>query len=135
MLKDVAALVGRIGVGVVFFAHGLQKLTEFGIAGTAQAFGGMGVPMPTVSAWYSTIVELVGGAALILGVGLPVVGLLLAVDMIGALLFVHLPNGLIGPNGYELVLALAVASIALGFNGGAFALDRVLRSRRVRQPA
>ncbi|MDU0294458.1 DoxX family protein [Saccharothrix longispora] len=130
MLKDVAALIGRIGVGVVFIAHGWQKVAEWGLDGTATAFAGMGVPLPTLSAWFAAIVELGGGALLLLGVATPVVGVLLAVDMLGALVIVHLPNGLLGQGGYELVLVLGVAALALGFNGGSLALDRVVKDRR-----
>ncbi|WP_433265344.1 DoxX family protein [Actinosynnema sp. CS-041913] len=130
MVRDVAALIGRIGVGVVFFAHGWQKVTEWGLDGTAQAFQGMGVPLPTVSAWFATLVELAGGALLIAGAGLPVVGVLLALDMLGALIIVHLPNGLLGQGGYELVLALGVAALALGFNGGSLTVDRLVRRKR-----
>ena len=50
MLKDVTALIARIGVGVVFLAHGWQKFSEWGLDGTAAAFGKMGVPLPTLSA-------------------------------------------------------------------------------------
>ncbi|MBB5955132.1 putative oxidoreductase [Saccharothrix tamanrassetensis] len=132
MVRDVAALIGRIGVGVVFFAHGWQKITEWGIDGTAQAFQGMGVPLPTLAAWYATLVELAGGALLIAGAALPIVGILLALDMFGALVIVHLPNGLLGQGGYELVLVLGVAALALGFNGGALTVDRLIRRR---QPA
>ncbi|MEU7528938.1 DoxX family protein [Saccharothrix sp. NPDC042600] len=128
-VSDVTALIGRIGVGVVFVAHGWQKFTEWGPSGTAQAFEGMGVPLPVVSAWFAALVELVGGALLIAGAALPVAGVLLFVDMLGALLIVHLPNGLLGQGGYELVLALGVAALALGFNGGALTVDRVLRRR------
>ncbi|MDQ2587134.1 DoxX family protein [Saccharothrix yanglingensis] len=130
MLKDVAALIGRIGVGVVFIAHGWQKVAEWGLDGTATAFAGMGVPLPTLSAWFAAIVELGGGAMLLLGIATPVVGVLLAVDMLGALVIVHLPNGLLGQGGYELVLVLGVAALALGFNGGSLALDRVVKDRR-----
>ncbi|MEU4801903.1 DoxX family protein [Actinosynnema sp. NPDC023587] len=132
MVRDVAALIGRIGVGVVFIAHGWQKLTEWGLDGTAAAFEGMGVPLPTLSAWFAALVELGGGALLIAGAALPVVGVLLAIDMAGALLIVHLPNGLLGQGGYELVLALGVAALALGFNGGSLTVDRLIRRR---QPA
>ncbi|MEU6152298.1 DoxX family protein [Actinosynnema sp. NPDC047251] len=132
MVRDVAALIGRIGVGVVFIAHGWQKITEWGLDGTAQAFEGMGVPLPTLSAWFAALVELGGGALLIAGAALPVVGILLAIDMAGALLIVHLPNGLLGQGGYELVLALGVAALALGFNGGSLTVDRLIRRR---QPA
>lgn len=128
-VSDGAALLGRIGVGAVFVAHGWQKFTEWGLSGTAQAFEGMGVPLPTVSAWFAALVELVGGALLIAGAALPVVGVLLLVDMLGALFIVHLPNGLLGQGGYELVLALGVAALALGFNGGALTVDRLIRRK------
>ena len=133
MLKDVAALIGRIGVGVVFIAHGWQKVTEWGLDGTATAFAGMGVPLPTLSAWFAAIVELAGGALLVLGVAMPVVGVLLAVDMLGALVLVHLPNGLLGQGGYELVLVLGVAALALGFNGGSLAVSRLVAGRKAEQ--
>ncbi|WP_367138826.1 DoxX family protein [Saccharothrix sp. HUAS TT1] len=135
MLKDVAALIGRLAVGVVFIAHGWQKVTEWGLDGTATAFAGMGVPLPAVSAWFAAIVELAGGALLVLGVALPVVGVLLAADMLGALVLVHLPNGLLGQGGYELVLVLGAAALALGFNGGSLSVTRLVKGRRVEQPA
>ncbi len=135
MLKDVAALIGRIGVGVVFIAHGWQKVAEWGLDGTAAAFAGMGVPLPTLSAWFAAIVELAGGALLILGVAMPVAGVLLAANMLGALILVHLPNGLLGQGGYELVLVLAVAAIAIGFNGGSLSVARLAKGREVEQPA
>lgn len=136
MVKDVTALIGRIGIGIVFVAHGWQKFTEWGIAGTTASFGKMGVPLPGVSAVFAATVELAGGLALIAGVALPIAGLLLAVDMLGALFLVHLPNGLLGQGGAELVVVLGAAALALGFNGGAYALDRVLfKNNKVLNPA
>ena len=136
MVKDVTALIGRIGIGIVFVAHGWQKFTEWGIAGTTASFGKMGVPLPGVSAVFAATVELAGGLALIAGLALPIVGLLLAVDMLGALFLVHLPNGLLGQGGAELVVVLGAAALALGFNGGAYALDRVLfKNNKVLNPA
>lgn len=136
-IRDLAALIGRIVLGVIFMVHGYQKLVQQGIGGTSAAFTRMGVPAPPLSAWYAAVVELVGGAALVIGFALPVAGILLALDMAGALIFVHLSHGFfVTSNGYEYVLALAAASLAIGFNGGAFALDRVLfRNRnRAREP-
>ncbi|MDT7783658.1 MAG: putative oxidoreductase [Pseudonocardiales bacterium] len=136
MVKDVAALIGRIGIGIVFVAHGWQKWTEYGLAGTGASFEKMGVPLPSVSAAFAATVELAGGLALIAGVALPIAGLLLAVDMLGALFLVHLPNGLLGPNGAELVVVLGAGALALGFNGGAYSLDRVLfKNNKVLNPA
>ena len=136
MVKDIAALIGRIGIGIVFVAHGWQKWTEFGLAGTTASFEKMGVPLPGVSAVFAATVELAGGLALIAGVALPVVGVLLAADMLGAWILVHLPNGLLGEGGAELVIVLGAASLALGFNGGAYSLDRVLfKNNKVLNPA
>ena len=126
MVKDVAALIGRIGIGIVFVAHGWQKWTEYGLAGTTASFEQMGVPLPAVSAAFAATVELVGGLALIAGLALPIAGVLLAVNMAGAFFLVHASGPLIGEGGSALVIALAVASLALGFNGGGYSLDHVL---------
>jgi putative oxidoreductase len=136
MVKDIAALIGRIGIGIVFVAHGWQKWAEFGLAGTTGAFEKMGVPLPSVSAAFAATVELVGGAALIAGIGLPIVGVLLAFNMAGAFFLVHASGPLIGQGGSELVIVLGAAALALGFNGGAYALDRVLfKNNKVLNPA
>lgn len=140
--KDVVLLVARVAVGIVFVAHGAQKLFTFGLAGTTEAFTGMGVPAPQASALFAALVELVGGGALILGLAVPVAGLLLAVDMLGAFLFVHAGNGVfVDAGGYELVAALGSAALVLAVVGaGRLSLDavlapRVLGARRSRSTA
>lgn len=129
--RDIALLVARIALGVVFIAHGWQKLAEYGLAGTAASFGEMGVPLPTVSAWVAAIIEVVGGAALVLGLAVPVAGVLLALDMLGAFLLVHAGNGVfVTENGFELVLALGAGAVVLaGLGGGRFALDHLIAPR------
>ncbi|MFH5821228.1 DoxX family protein [Georgenia sp. AZ-5] len=130
-LTDILLLLARVGLGAVFLAHGLQKLVSNGMAGTAEGFAAMGVPVPTLSAWVAALLETVGGAALILGLLTPVFSLLLAVEMIAAVLIVHLPNGIwVTENGYELVLALAAGALAVGALGaGRLSLDGVLAKR------
>ena len=118
-------------IGAVFIAHGLQKFLVWGISGTADSFGQMGIPLPGVSAWVAALVETAGGVALVLGAALPVAGVLLALNMIGALVLYHLPNGFFASDadgGIEYVLVLAAAALVLGFRGGAYALDN-LRQR------
>jgi len=129
--RDGALLLARVGIGLVFFAHGWQKLFTNGVDGTSAFFGQAGVPLPTLSAWFAAVVELLGGAALILGIALPAAALLLVVDMIGAFLFVHAGNGLfMEQNGFELVLTLGVASLVLAALGaGRFSLDHALVRR------
>ena len=131
---DATALIARLAVGIVFIAHGWQKVSEMGLGGTAGMMEGMGIPAPQAAALFAIAVELGGGALLLVGLLQPVVGVLLALHMGGAILFVHAANGLIGEGGYELPLVLAVSALALGFNGGRFALDRLLPWGRERKP-
>ncbi|HEY0541092.1 MAG TPA: DoxX family protein [Actinoallomurus sp.] len=122
-IYDVVALLARCGVGTVFLAHGWQKI-QVGITATGQNLDAMGAPFPTAAAVYSTFVELLGGAALILGLALPAAGVLLFVDMAGALIFVHAKHGIFlvdggnVSNGFELVLILGLASLVFAAGGG-----------------
>ena len=79
-LHDVVALLARIGTGAVLIAHGWRKM-QVGITATGREYHHLGVPAATPAAVYSTIVELLAGAALIVGIGLPIAGILLFIDM------------------------------------------------------
>lgn len=127
--QDLAALIGRIGIAVVFLVHGLQKW-DAGIPATADFIGQAGVPLPTITTLFLVAVEVFGSIAFLVGFALPLVAVAYAVISIGAVFFVHLDAGFFLPNGYEYVLVLAAASLAVGFNGGRFSLDHVLLSRR-----
>ena len=129
-LRSLLTLLGRIGVGIILIAHGWQKLVTWGIPTTAENFGKMGIPFPQIAAWYAAVVELAGGILLILGIALPLVGLAVAINMAGAILFVHLPHGLFAPNGFELPLAVGAAALAMGFNAGNWSIDHGLFGRR-----
>ena len=123
--RDLVLLITRVGVGIVFVAHGWQKFRTNGLEATAASFEQMGVPAPTISAYYAAAAELVGGAALILGLLTSVAGVLLAIDMAGAFLFVHLSNGVfVAEGGWELVVVLGLASLTLAAVGaGRLSLD------------
>ena len=125
--RDIVMLIARIGLGVIFLAHGWQKFTEWTIAGTTQSFTEMGVPAAAVSAPFSTFVELIGGALLILGALTPIVGALLAANMIGALVIVHAQAGVfVDQGGWELVVALAAGALPLAAGPGRFSVDQLL---------
>lgn len=128
---DLGLLILRLVVGAVFIAHGAQKLFVFGLPGVAKGFEGMGVPMPGVTAPLVAGVELLGGLALVFGLLTRLASLGLAIDMLGAILLVHLKGGFFMPTGYEFALTLLGASLALMFTGaGAYSLDAVIAGRR-----
>jgi putative oxidoreductase len=125
----------RIVLGVVFIAHGAQKFAQ-GIPNVVQGFSGMGVPLAEVAAPLVAGLELVGGILLVLGVATRVVGVLLAVDMVVAGFLAHGTAGFYSQDGgFEYVLVLAVASLAVALTGpGRFSLDAlVLKSSRRRR--
>jgi putative oxidoreductase len=132
LTPDLGLLVARVLLGVIFAAHGYQKLVTFGLAGATESFRGMGVPAPEIAAPVVAVVELVGGIALIAGAFTGIVGLLLAIDMLVAVLLVHLSAGLFIDNGgWELVGALGAGALALAAVGaGRFSVDGLLRGKR-----
>ena len=127
---DAGLLILRAVVGVVFLAHGWQKLFVYGLGGTTSGFAHMGVPMPEIAGPLVAGVELIGGIALMLGLWTRVFGALLACDMVGAMIFVHLRDGFFVP-GIEFVLTLCAASLALTLTGaGMLSVDEYRNGER-----
>jgi putative oxidoreductase len=125
--RPLALTLLRLAVGVVFLYHGFTKVSDLGKS--SGNFVHMGFP-----GWVAYLIgplELIGGGLLVLGLLTRLFGLLLAGDMLVALVKVSLPRGSITQVGrYELVMLLAAAAFTLfAFGGGPVALDRVLFGR------
>ncbi|MBI2115066.1 MAG: DoxX family protein [candidate division NC10 bacterium] len=121
----------RVVVGIVFLVHGGQKLFVWGFGGVAGFLGQVGIPAPMLAAVIVTLVELLGGLALLLGLFTRWAAIPLAINMAVAILTVHLQAGFFLPNGYEFALTLLAANVALALLGGGEAsVDRLLTKSR-----
>ena len=85
-----AALLLRLSLGTLLIAHALLKLFVFTLPGTAQFFQSLGLPGPLGYATFA--IELVGGVALVFGVGTRWVAAALVPILLGAT-WVHAGNG------------------------------------------
>jgi putative oxidoreductase len=128
--RGYALLLLRVVIGAVFFAHGYLKFFKMGIGGVAGFFASIGVPAPGFLAWVVAILETFGGLALIVGILTLPVGLLLAVEMAGAIYFAKMGHGFFAPKGPELEFTFLVVSLAVATAGpGAFSLAGMIRGR------
>jgi putative oxidoreductase len=124
---DPAAFLLRVAVGAVFAYHGYQKL-DGGVANFAAFVESESIPLPDITAWAVTLLELGGGVLLVIGLGTRLWGLLLALQMIGTTLLIKTEVGLIAPPqsgaGAELDLVLLAAAGALVLLGpGRYSVD------------
>lgn len=127
-LNDAGKLLLRAALGVVFIAHGWDKIYDRTIEGTTEWFQDMEIPFPEVSAPAVAVLELVGGGLVAFGILTRVVAAALAGTMVGALVLVHAENGpFVADGGWELVLVLAAGCLALTLGGpGRVRADRLL---------
>ncbi|MFH6567548.1 DoxX family protein [Pseudomonas kulmbachensis] len=122
----------RIFVGIIFAAHGSQKLFGWfgggGLAGTAQWMESIGLAPGTLMAAMAGGTEFLGGLALIVGLLARPAALGLSFTLLVAIFSVHIHNGLfMANNGYEFALALLGGTVAVLFEGaGKLSLDRAI---------
>jgi putative oxidoreductase len=122
----------RIVVGVIFAAHGSQKLFGlfggYGLAGTAQWMESIGLTPGYLMATLAGGTEFFAGLALIIGLLVRPAALGLAFLSLVAIFSVHIGNGLfMANNGYEFALALLAGSIAVLIEGaGKLSADRAI---------
>lgn len=126
---DIAFVIPRVIVGLLFMGHGLQKLFGWfgggGIAGTTAYFEKLGIYPARPLAVIAGLAEFLGGLALALGFATPIAAAVLSAVMLTAIVFVHLPNGIwVARGGIEYPLVLIAVNALFGLAGaGQYALD------------
>ncbi|MGP2441380.1 DoxX family protein [Streptomyces sp. JW3] len=119
----------RIVVGLLFLCHGAASL--FGVLGGAAGTGGGTVAAGAWPNWYAAVIQLVGGALVLLGLGTRLAALIASGSMAYAYFKMHQP-GALWPmeNGGEASAMFCWAFLLLVFTGsGAFGLDQLLTRR------
>lgn len=125
----------RIPVGIIFAAHGAQKLFGwfggYGLEGTGQWMASIGLAPGYLMALLAGATEFFGGLALIAGLLVRPASAALAFAMAVAIFSAHIGKGLfVANNGYEFALALMAVTVSLIFTGaGRASLDRTLSQR------
>ncbi len=121
--KDLALLLLRIGVGVIFIVAGWGKIT--GIEGTQGFFGDIGIPLPGLMAWVVALVEFVGGILVLVGAYIRYPAILLAIIMLVAILTTKLGQDF---SAYRLDAMLLLVNVALALMGsGGYSVDKKLQ--------
>jgi putative oxidoreductase len=141
------ALPLRLIVGFGFMQHGYAKLAR-GPEDFIGVLHAMGMPLPFLAGWATIIVEVVGGALIVIGALVPLATILMVFVLLVAIFTVHLPNGFssiklqsfdaagahFGQPGYETDLLYLAGLVALCFGGaGPLSVDGLLK--RTRSPA
>ena len=130
-----SALALRLPIGIIFAAHGAQKLFGwfggYGLEGTAGWMDSIGLSPGMLMALLAGAAEYFGGLALIVGLLTRPAAAALAAAMLVAIFAVHFENGLfMANNGYEFGLALLAASVSLLFSGaGKLSVDELLAGK------
>ncbi len=122
---DLGLTILRVVLGVIFIAHGAPSIFG-GMEGTIALLESQGIPIPTVTAWFISLLGFVGGMCLIAGFLVTPISLLLIVYMMLGIIFVHAARGfyVLGPNangGIEYNLLLAASLLMLVFGGSGLA--------------
>lgn len=139
--SDIAPLVLRVILGIVFYFHGMQKLTTmyggYGFTGTMGFFTGK-LGIPALFAFLAIMAEGIGWAGLISGLLTRVAAFGITVNMIVAVYMLHWQNGIFmnwfgnqKGEGFEYhLLAIAIGIVLIIKGGGALSVDRVLAERK-----
>ena len=135
VLRDLALLIGRVGLGGILIAHGWRRWQVQGIQQQVDYVSQFGTPYPQVAAWGAILLELVGGIFLVVGALTPLVALAVVAQQVLTICYtnwfkgpylLNAQGGYVG--GYEFNVSLGLlALIFVVFGAGRASIDRLFR--------
>ena len=127
-MLPIAATLVRIIVGIMFLMHVSTKFKLGAETVAANIFAKNGIEPALTWTYVVIFLELVGGVCLIIGLFTRFFAAALAIEMLVALLFVHLPKGYAeGGGGYEYVLLIGAICFTIAIRGGGpYSVDRAI---------
>jgi putative oxidoreductase len=131
--RDVSLIAIRAGLAWIMIEHAVMEWNFAGqsLAGVGDMFSQVGVPLAVVAGPANVIGEFVGGIALAAGLAVRAVGVLMAINMLGAWLIAHLHYSLFDGHGPAVVIAVGLLSLSLAITGsGRLGLDWLVGRRR-----
>ena len=127
--QNIVILLARIVIAYGFSIPALMKIQN--IESTMVWFDQLGIPFSSFAAYLVSAIESAGIVLLLLGLFTRYISLLLACIMLGAMIFVHLPNGYQATNnGIEIVFYYFIFLIFFAsYGAGKYSLDQLLFKR------
>src|SRR5438552_3197194 len=132
--NDWTGLISRLTIGLILFPHGAQKMLGafggYGFTATMGFFTSM-LHLPWLIGFIVIVIEFIGSLSLIAGFASRIWSALIIIEMVGAIITTHLPNGFFmnwagnqKGEGYEFHLLLIGIALAVLINGsGKFSVD------------
>jgi putative oxidoreductase len=126
--REIAYALLRVIVGIILFMHGWLKVSTFGVAGVSGLMAKQGLEPAAAFAVAAMFLETVGAICIVIGLFTRFFAAALAIELLIALLAVHLKAGFFANNGgYEFVLLLGIVMFAIAIRGGGpYSVDRVI---------
>jgi len=127
-MLPIAATFVRVVVGIMFLMHVSGKFAAGPAAVAANTLARNGIEPALMWAYVIMFLESVGGVCLIIGLFTRFFAAALAIEILIALLFVHLPKGYAaGVGGYEYVLLIGAVCLVIAIRGGGiYSVDRLI---------
>jgi len=124
----IASTFVRVVVGIMFLMHVSGKFKMGASAVAANVMAKNGIEPSLLAAYIVIFFESVGGVCLIIGLFTRFFAAALAIEMLIALIFVHLPKGYAaGAGGYEYVLLIGAVCFVIAMRGGGpYSVDRFI---------